>query len=71
MSRLVAAYAIDVDDDQVTLNMTDAYSDSNAVILTRRCVHALLESVSRRAFRLARFAELIVVTLSHQHLIII
>ena len=55
MRHLVAAYAIDVDDDQITLNMTDAYSDSNAVILTQRCVHALLESVSRRAFRLTHF----------------
>lgn len=34
MSGPVAACAIDVDDDQVTLNMTDAYSDGNAVILT-------------------------------------
>lgn len=33
-SRPVAACAIDVDDDQVTLNMTDAYSDGNAVIQT-------------------------------------
>lgn len=31
MSRRAAACAIDVDDDQVTLNMTDAHSDGNAV----------------------------------------
>lgn len=34
MSRPVAACAIDVDDNQVTLNMTDEYSDGNAVIQT-------------------------------------
>lgn len=32
MSRPEAACAINVDDDQVTLNMTGAYSDGNAVI---------------------------------------
>lgn len=34
MSRPVAACAIDVEDDQVILNLTDAYSDDNAVIQT-------------------------------------
>lgn len=34
MSHPVAACAIDVDDNQVTLNMTDEYSDGNAVIQT-------------------------------------
>lgn len=48
MSRPVAACAIDVDDDQVTLNMTDAYSDGNAVIQTP--AQCLYFTVSRCAF---------------------
>lgn len=73
MSRPVAACAIDVDDNQVTLNMTDEYSDGNAVIQTLVPCLCFTWVDFKTCFQvnlLSFFTDLIVVTPSHHYYIL-